>query len=36
MKTTYSKIAKESKIGTITKIFGNTSAIVWNTKRRYK
>ncbi len=36
MKTSYSKIAKESKIGTTTKIFGNTSAIVWNTKRRYK
>ena len=36
MKTTYSKIAKKSKIGTTTKIFGNTSAIVWNTNRRYK
>ena len=34
MKTTYSK--RESKIGTITKVFGNTSAIVWNTKRRYR
>ena len=36
MKVNYSKIAKETKIGTITKIFGNTSAIVWNTKRRYR
>ena len=32
----HSKITKESKIGTTTKIFGNTSAIVWNTKRRYR
>jgi hypothetical protein len=36
MKTSYSKIAKESKTGITTKIFGNTSAIVWNTKRRYR
>ncbi len=36
MKTSYSKIRKESKIGTTTKIFGNTSSIVWNTKRRYR
>jgi len=36
MKTSYSKIGKESKIGITTKMFGTTSAIVWNTKRRYR
>lgn len=36
MKTSYRKIAAESKVGTLTKTFGNTSAIVWNSKRRYK
>ena len=36
MKTNYSKTGTKSKIGITTKIFGNTSAIVWNTKRRYR
>ena len=36
MKTSYSKIGTKSKIGITTKIFGNTSAIVWNTKRRFR
>ncbi len=36
MKTSYRKTGIESKVGTITKTFGNTSAMVWNLKRRYK
>ncbi len=35
MKTSNRK-AMESKVGTKTLKFGNTSAIVWNTKRRYR
>ena len=36
MKTTYSKFAKKSKEGISTKVFGNTSAITWNIRRRYR
>ncbi len=35
MKTSNRKVA-ESKVGTRTIKFGNSSAMVWNTKRRYK
>jgi len=35
MKTSNRTVA-ESKVGTKTLKFSNSSAIVWNTKRRYK
>ena len=36
MNTGISKIVTKSKIGISTKVFGNTSAILWNTKRRFR
>ena len=36
MKTHYSKFKKQSKEGISTKMFGNTAAIVWNTRRRFR
>ncbi len=30
------KTVGENKVGTKTKIFSNTSSLIWNTRRRYK
>ncbi len=34
--TNITKVAAETKVGTVTKTFSNTSSLVWNAKRRYK
>ena len=36
MKSTDIRIAAISKTGAKTKVFSNTSAITWNSKRRFK
>lgn len=36
MKSSFRKSIAENKVGTITKTYGKTSAIIWNSKRRYK